>query len=98
MIEEEKNLFNRVLTFRIIVIIFNIIGLLQLVLVVALHDTLTSIIKTWLIVVAGSGFVGFCIALFLSKKDTTVTLFLIILSTFLNGLLCGISILLIVKK
>lgn len=98
MSEEEKNLAKRVYSFRVLVIVFNIIGLIQLILAVTLHDSLPAIIKTWLITIAGTGFIGFCIGLFLSRKDPTVTLFLIILSVFLNGLVCGISILLIVKK
>ena len=98
MSEEEKILTARVYSFRTLVIVFNIIGLIQLVLAVVLHDSLPALIKTWLITIAGTGFVGFCIGLFLSKRDVTVTLFLILLSVFLNGLVCGVSILLIVKK
>lgn len=93
MREEEKIDY-----FRISVIILNFICLIQLLLAVIFPDALSVVLKTWLITVAGSQFVGLSIALFLAHKDSLVALFLIVLSAFLAGLLCGISILLIVKN
>ena len=96
--EEEKNIYPRIIFFRSLVICLNVICLVQLILAVALPDILSPLVKTWLIVVVGGGFIGLGIALFLAKSDPTTTLFLILLSTFLNGLFCGISIIVIVLK
>jgi hypothetical protein len=96
--EEEKFLGGRIQFFRVFSIILNIICSIQLVLAVVLPDSIPALIKTWLISVAGGGVVGTGLALFLSRGDSTLTLFLIVLSTFLSGLVSGISVLLIVKS
>ncbi len=98
LMEENILLGGRIQFFRVFSIILNIICCLQLVLAVVLPDSIPTFLKTWLISVAGGGVVGTGLALFLSKSDLTLTLFLIVLSTFLSGLVSGISALLIVKS
>lgn len=98
LMEENFLLSGRIQFFRVFSIILNIICCLQLVVAVVLPDSIPALLKTWLISVAGGGVVGTGLALFLSRNDLTLTLFLIVLSTFLSGLVSGISALLIVKS
>jgi len=96
MSDEDKNLLNRLYFFRSLTVFISFISLLQLILAVLLPDILTLLIKTWLVVIIGGSYIGIGVALFLARSDSTITLVLIILSNFVNGLICGISIVIII--
>lgn len=98
LMEENFLLNGRIQFFRVFSIILNIVCSIQLVVAVLLPDSIPMLLKTWLISVAGGSVVGTGFALFLSRGDPTLTLFLIVLSIFLSGLVSGISVLLIVKS
>lgn len=91
--KEEKFLgFLRTLT-----IIFNIICLIFLIVTILLPDILTTSIKLLLIITTAIPSFGLLIALILSyNKEAHYTLFFAFLSTFLNGLIIGVSIVVIV--
>jgi len=94
-IEEGKNISN---LFSNIAICLNVICFLQVILAVILPDILTSLVKTWLVIVFGGGFIALSIGLFLTRSDPNTNLFLTTLSTFLSGFFCGISTIVIVLK
>jgi hypothetical protein len=77
-------------------IFINIASFAQLILAVILPDILTTLLKTWLIVIASGGLIGIIIGLIISKNDPKTSQFFIFLSVFLSGLITGISLLLII--
>jgi hypothetical protein len=76
---------------RTIGIFVNFISLVQLILAVILPDTLSTLLKTWLIVITGSALIGIIIGLYISKNDPKTSQFFIFLSVFLSGLTTGTS-------
>jgi ABC-type multidrug transport system permease subunit len=77
---------------RNICIFIGILSLSQLIFVVVIPDILTTLLKTWLIVIAAGGLIGIIIGLIISKNDPKTSQFFIFLSVFLSGLITGISI------
>lgn len=85
--------------FRNLSIFLNIFSVIQLLLSVILPDILDPLIKTWALVILGVIFIGLTVSLIFAKtKDNITLIFLIILSTFISGVICGISLLVIIGK
>jgi hypothetical protein len=85
--------------FRNLSIFLNIFSVIQLLLSVILPDILDPLIKTYALVILGVIFVGLTISLIFTKtKDNITLIFLIILSVFISGFICGISLLVIIGK
>jgi flagellar biosynthesis protein FliR len=55
-------------------------------------------LKTWLFALAAGSFVILGVGLFVTETDQTTIFVLILLSTFLSGLILGISIVYVVKN
>lgn len=74
---------------RIFLIVCNFICLLLLIL---------SVNSPWLIVISTGSLVILNLGLFFGQADTTTLLFLVLLSAFLSGVICGISIMVVVVE
>lgn len=98
---QERNLrqiYRQIDLFRLLALFLVLFSLIQLVLATILPDLLPVLLKTWLIVVAGSAFLGIALGLFLGRKDPSTVLFFSFLATFIGGLISGISLVAIVAK
>lgn len=84
--------------FRIFSIFLVFFSVVQLILAVVLPDLLPPLLKTWLVVVTGTAFLGITLGLFLSRKDQHTSLFFIVLASFISGLIFGISLVVIIVK
>lgn len=93
-----NDLAQNILLLRNITIFINIASIAQLILAVILPDILTTLLKTWLVVIASSALIGNIIGLIISKNDPKTSQFFIFVSVFLSGLITGISLLLILAN
>jgi hypothetical protein len=85
--------------FRNLSIFVNLFSVIQLLLSVILPDILDPLIKTWVLVILGVIFLGLTASLILANTKDTITLeFLVFLSAFISGVICGISLLVIIGK
>ncbi len=76
---------------RIIAIFINIFSVAQLIVAIVLPDIISTLLKTWLIVIAVGALIGVTAGLIISKKDPKTSQFFIFFSVFLSGLTTGIS-------
>lgn len=93
-----RDIYSRITLFRSLSVFLNFFCVIQLILSVALPDLLPRELKTWLIVIAGSAFIGITGGLFLARKDPSTTLFFTYLAAFISGLVSGISLVVIIVK
>lgn len=63
-----------------------------LTLVVTVTNTLNNEIKLWLLSIGCCVFLGLLVALFLARKDTTITLFVSFTTSVVSGLILGVCI------
>jgi len=96
--EQKKNLLTRIFLLWKLCIFLNLFCFVQLIISVIVPDILVPILKTWLIVIAGGSSLGLSISLFLARNDPTTTIYLCFLSIFIDGLISGISIVIIITK
>jgi len=83
---------SRIVLLRNLAVILNTFSLILVCSLFFFPHILPLIIKIWLTAVAGCSVLGIFIALLLSRKDSTITLFFTLFSTFVSGIFIGISI------
>lgn len=93
-----RDIYSRITLFRSLSVFLNFFCVVQLILSIVLPDLLPAELKTWLIVIAGSAFLGITVGLFLARKDPSTSLFFTYLSAFISGLISGISLVVIIVK
>ena len=72
--------------------VFFMIASTALMTCVALFTTvLTNDIKTWMLSIVGVGFLAVTVSLFLARRDTTITLFIVYIASMATGLMFGLS-------
>jgi len=100
MVEDIKlrEIYTRITLFRALSVFLNLFSVVQLILSVILPDLLPVELKIWLVVIAGSAFIGIIVGLILARKDPSTTLFFTYLSAFISGLISGISLVVIIVK
>lgn len=82
---------------KVLTIVLNIVCLIFLIVTIVLPDILTTSLKILLITTAVISSLGLLAALLLSqKKEPYYTLYFSTLSTFLNGIIIGVSTVVIV--
>jgi hypothetical protein len=93
-----RDIYSRITLFRSLSVFLNLFCVVQLIISVVLPDLLPRELKVWLVVIAGSAFVGITTGLFLARKDPSTSLFFTYLSAFISGLVSGISLVVIIVK
>lgn len=89
----------KILSFlRGLVFVINIFCIVELLVAVTFSDYLDAFLKVWLLVIVFIASIGLNIALFLAPSDRFASLFLVVLLTFLSGIVTGVGIIIIVKK
>jgi len=83
---------NRIILLRNLAILFNCFSLILVTSLFFFPRILPNILKIYLVTVAGCASLIILIALILSRKDSTTTLFLTLFLVFISGLFIGISV------
>lgn len=87
-----KEIGSRIDFLRVIAFMFLLLSTLLMILVLSLTHVLTSDLKIWIISVCGCTVLALIVALFLSRKDATTSLFVTYVTAFFAGLLMGMNI------
>lgn len=86
-----KGLLGDIKYFRYFTLFYNFFCFIQLILVVVFPDSLNHLFKIWLIVIAGSAFVGISLAIVLSKNDSRTSLIFTSFSLIIDSIIFGIA-------
>ena len=81
---------------RNIAIFVDILSLAQLIVAIVIPNIISTLLKTWLIVIGGGALIGVIAGLIISKKDPKTSQFFIFFSVFLSGLTTGISFVIVI--
>lgn len=95
----EKNLQELADTIRLtrnLSIFLNLLCMVQMLLAVFLPDILTPLLRIWLLVIMGGSYLGIIAGLIMARNDPKTTLFFVVISFFLSGLVFGVSLVVIV--
>ena len=93
-----RDLSERITFLRHLSIIADVFSGIQLIVAVVLPDLLDMFVKLWLVVIVACVLAGLLVALFLSRKDSTITLLLSMISFFITGCIFGISLVVFVGR
>lgn len=89
---ELEKVSERISLMRNLSILINLFTIASTVPVIFLPQFMNGIVKIWIISVSGLAFILVTVALFLSRRDTMVTLFITGLSLILGGIFAGVGI------
>jgi hypothetical protein len=96
----EKNLQELSDTIRLIrnlSLFLNFLCIIQMLLAAFLPDMLTPLLRIWLVVIMGGSYLAIITGLFMARSDPKTTLFFVVVSFFLSGLVFGISMVVILS-
>ena len=88
----DNQIKTRIVILRNLTIVLSCFTLILIIDAVSIPNILTLTLKIWIVAVSGCSFIGFILALFLARTDTTLILIFSLLSSFVSGLFFGISI------